>query len=372
MPFTLIVIAVVLGVAYIILSYEKKDTKPNSLLQFIAKGKDAGFSFREIELLRRLALASKIEDPTSLFLSQQQLDLCIKALVLDTQTQGKESDPEYQNFLSKIYEYRNKIEMEKPRLKNGIQSTHFIDDDQQFRILLEGTGVFKSKMIKNVSPYITMTRPLSPKLPIGFSWQGLKVSVFFWRSDDAGYVFDTEVLGEVFSKGNSALKIAHSNKLVRTQKRKSIRSKLHKAAFFYMLYSDEDIGKIESEPGLKCFLEDLSDCGCAVTIGGKAAVNMRVKIQFLLDNQVIAMSGTVRSLDFKDDINRSVLHIEADPLPLDIRNHILAQVFGTLPDEVEDLPYRVGEDEASTDDGFVPPDVPVGSDEGMEETRAAS
>ncbi|GHU47956.1 pilus assembly protein PilZ [Spirochaetia bacterium] len=363
MPFTLIIIAVVLGVAYFILSYEKKAVKPNSLLQFIAHGKDAGFSFRDIELLRRLALAAKIEEPTSVFLSQRQLDLCIKALVLNTKVQGKESDPEYQDFLSKLYEYRKRIEMEKPRLRNGIQSSHFIEDDQQLRILLEDTGVFKSAVIKNTSPYITVTRPSSPKLPAGFSWQGRKVSIFFWRNDDAGYVFDSEVLDEVFSKGSSALKIAHSNKLVRTQKRKSIRSKLHKAAFFYMLYSDEDIGGIESEPGLKCFLEDLSDCGCAVTIGGKAAVDMRVKIQFLLDNQVIAMCGTVRSIDFKDDVNRSVLHIEADPLPLDIRNHILAQVFGTLPDEVEDLPYRV--EEASTDDP-VPPDITVG------ETRAAS
>jgi hypothetical protein len=74
---------------------------------------------------------------------------------------------------------------------------------------------------------------------------------------------------------------------------------------------------------------------------------MRVKIQFALDNSAVSMSGTVRSTDFKEDLNRSVLHIEADPLSLETRNRILGEVFGMLPDEDdEELPFRLLDEEA--------------------------
>jgi hypothetical protein len=59
------------------------------------------------------------------------------------------------------------------------------------------------------------------------------------------------------------------------------------------------------------------------------------------------MSGTVRSVDFKEDIHRSILHVEADDMPLETRNQILGEVFGMLPeDDEEELPFRLLDDEA--------------------------
>jgi hypothetical protein len=41
--------------------------------------------------------------------------------------------------------------------------------------------------------------------------------------------------------------------------------------------------------------------------------------------------------------------MEADPLPVIIRNHVLCEVFDMLPDDDEDeLPFRVIEDEADS------------------------
>jgi c-di-GMP-binding flagellar brake protein YcgR len=334
-----------LGLVYFIFLRPKKE-KSASWFQFFAKGKDAGFSFKEIELLRQLAIKSNMEEPASLFWSQNQLDVCIKSLVRSMKISGNEENKSSQDFLAKLYDYRKKIEMEKPKFKNGgIQDSRQISEDQVLRVLVEGVGVFRSYVIKNISPYMTVARPVSIKLPVNFSWQGMRISVYFWRDDDAGYVFDSDVLDEVYSKGHAALKIGHADRLTRTQKRRSIRVKIHKSAFLYLLVGDEEPGKIEVNPGLKCFLEDLSDTGCAVTIGGKATVDLRVKVQFSLDNQAIAVSGTVRSIEFKEETNRSLLHIEADPLPLETRNHILGQVFGMLPEEEADLPFRLLDEE---------------------------
>jgi c-di-GMP-binding flagellar brake protein YcgR len=341
----LIIVIAVLGVVMLILSRSNKGKKV-SWLQFYAKGKDAGFSFREIELLRRLAVRSNLEDPASLFWSQNQLDVCIRSMVRNMNLSGGDSDTGSHDFLSKLYDYRKKIEMEKPRNKNGISNSRQISDGQNLRVLVSGFGVFKSQIVKSVGQYLTISRPVSSKLPGTFSWLGQKISVYFWREDDAGYVFDTEVLDEVFSKGIASLKISHSESLFRTQKRKSVRVKLHKSAFLYPLANEEDASRIEVNPGLKCFLEDLSDTGCAVTIGGKAVSGLRIKIQFALNNVPIVMSGTVRNTEYKEDLNRSLLHIEADPLPIEIRNQILGEVFGMLPEEEEDLPFRVLDEEA--------------------------
>jgi c-di-GMP-binding flagellar brake protein YcgR len=356
MFFLVLFILVVFG-ALIVYFFRANKEKKGTWLQFFAKGKDAGFSLQEIDLLRRLAVKADLEEPSSLFWSQHQLDICIRSLVRSIKASGGEKTPEDQNFLSKLYDFRKKIEMEKPKIKKGITNTQQIGESQRLRVLVTGAGVFSSRVVKNVSSYMTISRPLSSKAPVGLSWTGMPVSIYFWRNDDAGYVFDSEVLDEVFSRGISSLKIAHAESLVRTQKRKSIRIKTHKPAFLYLLAENEEPGRIEVAPGLKCFIEDISESGCAVIIGGKAAEGLRVKVQFALDNSPISMSGTVRSIEYKQDSNRSLLHIESDELPIETRNQILGEVFGMLPEDEEDepLPFRIAQnDEKQADNQSSP------------------
>ena len=69
---SLIIIVAVCGLVALILSLANKDR--TSWVQFYAKGKDSGFSFKEIELLRQLAVKSNLEEPSALFWSQNQLD----------------------------------------------------------------------------------------------------------------------------------------------------------------------------------------------------------------------------------------------------------------------------------------------------------
>jgi len=340
----LILIIAVCGGLMLVLSITNKDK--SGWIQFHAKGKDAGFSFKEIELLRKLAVKSNLVDPASLFTSQHQLDMCIRSLVRSIHLSGGTDALANQDFLAKLYDFRKKIEMDSPKSKKGITNSRQISDGQNLRILAVGSGLFKSQVVKNTSQYITILRPTSNKLPGTFSWVGLKISVYFWRDDDAGYVFDSEVLDEVFSKGIASLKVSHGASLFRTQKRKSVRVKMHKSAFLYLLTDENDVNKLEVNPGLKCFLEDLSDTGCAITIGGKAQASIRIKVQFALNNTPIVMSGTIRSVEYNEEQSRSILHVEADPLPIEIRNQILGEVFGMLPEEEEDLPFRVLGEEA--------------------------
>jgi hypothetical protein len=169
------IIIVVCGLSVLFLTQSSKGKK-KSWIQFFAKGKDAGFSFREIELLRRLAVKCSLDDPTSLFWSQNQLDICRRNMVRSTRLAGG-GDQSTQDFLSKLFDYRKKIEMEKPKIKNGITDTRQIEEGQAIRILVNGQGVFFSKVVKNIAQYLTIMRPNSSKLPTSFSWTGLKLSL---------------------------------------------------------------------------------------------------------------------------------------------------------------------------------------------------
>jgi c-di-GMP-binding flagellar brake protein YcgR len=321
---------------------QKKKEGGGSWIRFFAKGKEAGFSFKEIEMLRNFAVKSKIKDPYSLFSSQAYFDRCISTMVRFIKISGENEEQVTQDFLSKIYDYRHKMEMDKGGKQPSISNTRMINEDQVLRILVEKTGVFRSQVVKNTSQYMTITRPVNRKIITKTQWEGTKITVFFWREDDAGYVFDSEVQDEVFSMGRSSLKIAHSDILLRTQKRKSLRLKTHQTAFLYLVPSGEMPHQMEVEPGLRCILEDLSDSGCAVTVGGKANAGLRVKVQFSLDSTAVCMTGTIRSINFNEDTNRSMLHIEAEPMPIEARNLIFGEMFGMLSlDNLKDLPVSI-------------------------------
>jgi hypothetical protein len=77
----------------------------------------------------------------------------------------------------------------------------------------------------------------------------------------------------------------------------------------------------------------------------------------------VCISGTVRYLDYHEDTNKSLLHAEADPMPLETRNHILGEVFGMLPEEDDELPFRVLDEEAEDEaNEGVPYTSAVGND----------
>jgi c-di-GMP-binding flagellar brake protein YcgR len=314
-------------------------------LQFFAKGKEAGFSIRELEQIRRLVTNCNIEDPVSIFSSQKQLEICIRSVVNAVRMSGDSEDPGIQDFLSRLFDYCKQLGIKNAEKKSTITTSRQISEGQILKVLVPGTGVFKSEVIKNFGNYLTISRPMSQKMTSHMQWQSLRVSVYFWREDDAGYVFDTEVSDEVFSKGISALKVEHNDSLFRTQKRKSMRVKLRKAAFVYLV-NDMDPHRMEKAPGLRCMMEDISDTGCAFKVTGLAPVGQRLKVQFSLDRIPICIPGTIRSVDHLQESNTSVIHMEADALPLATRNHILCEVFDMLPDEDEDeLPFRVLEEE---------------------------
>ncbi|MGA2973968.1 MAG: PilZ domain-containing protein [Spirochaetia bacterium] len=297
-------------------------------LQFYMKGRESGFVFHEINLLRRVSLEAKLENPTALFWSIKQLDRAIKGIIIQYRARSQEQEPEYNMLLSKLFELRKRVEFDQPKYKLGIKSSRKLLPKQQLRIMLPGLGPFGSMIVETLARYMAISHPQGPKLPDGFSWKNQKIGVYLWRAEDAGYFFQTKVLEDFIERKYPILHVAHSENLVRTQKRNSVRVETDMSAELFPLKSIDQANEVPEEArGLRCRLVDLSDGGAALLIGGKARVGLPIKVQFTLGESLMVMSGIVKGLNFDQKKNRSLLHLQATPPSLTARNRILTYVY---------------------------------------------
>ena len=297
-------------------------------------GQDKGFKFNEITLLWKLAKEAEIEEPLSLYVSVPTLNMAISKIIMDSKTNGTESLEETQNFISKLYEYRTKIDLEHDN-KKGLESTKYLEKGQRLRVILKGKGVFLSEIL-SVGHELIIRVPLQKNVRTvdGAEWVTKTVSVYLWRKGDAAYVFDTRVTNAGVFQGQSAIFLAHTNQLERAQKRKSVRAACQIYAQLYFITGEEpDFDAVEVEAGYKCLLEDISEDGAMIRIGGKGRQNIRIKLQFEIDEKIIIMFGIIRAVEFNEKANQSRLHFECLHIEKEMKNSILSFIYRDLSEE---------------------------------------
>jgi c-di-GMP-binding flagellar brake protein YcgR len=311
-------------------------------IQFYLKGRESGFRFREINLLRRMAVANHVKNPTSLFWSVRLLDRSIRSVILRYRSLNQEEGAEAIQFISKLYDFRKRVEFNQPKYTLGLKSTREIANRQRLSILLPSLGPFATAVVDNLRRYMAISYPQGPKLPPGFSWKGQQIGVNFWREGDAGYYLTTKVLEDYSDRKYPILHVAHTDNIVRTQKRRSIRAEADLPAYLYPLRSIEEGSEDwETTNGLRCRLVDISEDGAALLIGGRAKVGLPVKFQFRLGDQQVAMSGVVRGANYDEKKNRSVLHIQARPVGTGVKNAIRSFVYDIFGERQEKPAVKV-------------------------------
>jgi c-di-GMP-binding flagellar brake protein YcgR len=324
----------VLLLLVVVLTVAMRGAKRYSYAEYYLKAKEAGLSFAEARQLREAAVVSGLSDPTNILWSPRDMDKAIAVLESRLKREGRDRSREGVVLMDRVYTLRKGIEFEQPRFKYGIRSSRQIGSGQRLRVLVHGAGVYGSTVIDNNARYLVISYPIGGRLPKEWVWKGKKVSIYFWRREDAGYVFDSYVIDDLRIRNVPVLQVSHSEALLRTQKRKSVRTRSKIPAYLYLLKRIEGAyEKPERIPGLRAVVQDLSEDGAAVAIGGKARPGLQVKLQFGLDERSVVMSGTVRSVDFEPEANRSVLHVEAVTPSPRMRNAIRSFVYNIHADD---------------------------------------
>lgn len=307
-------------------------------IDFFFRGIDEGFQFTEISLLWRISQECEIKEPVALFYSTPALTGCISHLKSKAEAQGAINSERTQLMLSKLYSFRNKIEKDADK-KKGLDSTRYLSKNQKLRIILPGKGVFSSELLNNGN-MMTIKVPTQKGIITidGKSWIGQSISVYLWRTGDAKYVFDTKVTGDGLFLGKPSLFLEHTNNLIRTQKRNAIRAKCHILANLYILKEKTiDYNRVETANGLKCLLEDISEKGAMIRIGGKGIPNIQIKLQFQIDNKLVIMFGLVKTVEYNAEIKQSRLHFECKHIDPFMKNIVLSYVYNILPEKEKEI-----------------------------------
>ena len=331
--FVPIIISLVVLIAIFRVVYLFKDN-----IKFFSTGLDSGFKLTEIFLLWKLAKIADLEDPLTLYWSLPALEKGIAATISNAKNNGLEHSKKTQDFLAKLYAYRTKLELNQKN-KKGLTSTKFIDVGQKIRVILKGRGVFSAEVLNNSKDLIISLPLQNNQITIaGVDWVGMMMSVYLWRKDDAAYVFDTYVRENSMFNGKSVLCLSHTDNLLRTQKRRSVRCECHIYAQMYIIKSETaDLKSMETQPGLKCLLEDISEDGALIRIGGKGVSNLHIKLQFTIGESFIVMSGFVRGVEYDEEKNQSKLHFECTFIDTPMKNAILSYVYNVIPDEEKEI-----------------------------------
>lgn len=325
---------VILGVAFVLvvtayILVQRAGGLSFPWVQFYVRGKESGFTFGEVNLLRRVAIENKLKNPTSLFWSVKTLDRCIRSAIVGFRAHHTTEQPRNMEFLDKLFNFRRRVEFDQPKYRLGISSTRGINPGQTFKITPPGGGVFIAKLIENNRRYIALTYPRGKSDSPGFSWRNQEIKLYFWRKEDAGYFFESKVIGDYIDRKVPIIHIAHSDNIVRAQKRTSVRREVHVPALLFPLRTINQANEmIEDSGGYRCKLMDISEDGAAVAIGGRAKAGLPVKIQAELNDEPVVLSGVIKSVDFKQRNHASILHIQGQRASVGMRVRILTYVYG--------------------------------------------
>ena len=342
--FSIIVILVVLiGFGALYSVFKQK-------IEFYITGLDSQFSMTDLKLLWEVSQICELEQPTSLFWSVQALTKCMAHITSQAAINGTENEPKTQSLITKLFDYRTKLQNESDE-KKGLDTTLYLDRGQKLRIILPGQGVFTSKILNNGKELIISVPRKKDMIPISAEeWVGKVINVYLWRKGDARYVFDTSVINHGLFVGESSISIKHSNNLIRTQKRRSVRAKCNIPANLYVITNlNANLTSVETQEGYKCIIEDISESGALIHIAGKGQANIQIKLQFNIQSILIIMVGVIRTVEYNQQINESLLHFECTQIEPSMKNEILSFVYNMLPDREKEVyeAMKMTEEDAS-------------------------
>ncbi len=326
----ILIVLLIIGSALFLLNLTSGKMNRFQIISFYSKGKDAGFKWHEISMLWKAAVLADTEVPSKIFFSLDELDNCINLInqkygILDKKNQ---TDPAVRELVKKLFEYRKKVEFSKPRYKRGLKTTRDIPLNQIMKIRTSDAGIHTTQVCGNTDTYIVISYPKGDPVPVGFTWRGRVLNVYFWRDNDAGYFFQSRLIDSYRDSENKFFRMAHTDHVLRSQKRKSVRAEAQFAAQMYRFKSAASFNNsIETNPGLFCVIVDLSEDGAAVRVGGRGKKGMAMKLQFKVRENLIVINGVVKSVDFNLEKDQSILHIELMPLEEATRFVILSYVY---------------------------------------------
>lgn len=299
---------------------------------FFVEGQKYNFSVGELRLLWQVGNQAQLKHKTRLFWSVFAIQDAISVLTQNISVTADLKERERLNaLLSKLYDFRTKIELETVQKKRGLETTDQIKIGQICVLVFTNFGQFYATVIENNKNKILLRCVGELPKAFNFQYKG-DLSVYLWRKGDAGYIFKTQVVKIQQTNAGTVFTVTPSNDIIRTQKRRSVRAKANFNALLYPQHPDTPANTIpEVINGVKCVVRDISEDGALILAKGKCVKGMRAKLQFELGGTEIVMFVKVIRFLYSEPQNLSKIHVHCEKITMEARNAILSYVYEIVP-----------------------------------------
>jgi c-di-GMP-binding flagellar brake protein YcgR len=340
-------VAVFAGVALLILiaAIVNRRNRPRTAVEEEAYSRSAfrrtakafGLPPAHLAMLEDLVRACKVKQPTMIFRSSGLLDDTLKKGLYSLQNARNISPEEREKRAAIIFQIKQIVERSSARA-TVLKSTIVLKPGQMLTITPEGRAPFASKLVSNMKDFLTVASP--PAARSDSRWmRGTRLTVYLWRDGDAGYSFQSKVLGYDTVKGISCVLIQHSRTLRREQRRRNRRREIARACFFYPIRIVEvpEGRKVQRKASVERSMRglgtviDLSAGGCAIQTLRPLEKGRLVLVEFDIDRRApIRAFGKVMSIH--QQANRSgSMHIMFTKVTRQHLNRISEFVYDFSP-----------------------------------------
>jgi len=279
-----------------VLIYRARQKKPAKKFgsEFTQTALSVGLSKNEVKELKSVLVKAGITKPFLIFTDPALLEKAVTEGVKNLEDFNL-PPKEKEKAILNLFEIKRKVHLHFHDMGDGIENTRQIEANQLLSLKIQGIGTFYSIVIINEGKNLVCSIP-EVKDPSSIPWKDKIVEVYFWRFNDAGYIFRTRIENVVYNKRMEVLLLSHSSKLKRIQRREYPRRKCRfNARFFKFSLSTNELGKPVILLGRTQYgiVIDLSPGGLSIASDEVLAKNTSVKIEVDIDEEKLTAYGTV-------------------------------------------------------------------------------
>jgi c-di-GMP-binding flagellar brake protein YcgR len=305
---------------------------------FQRMARNIGLQRHHIEILGYLIRVCNVRQPFLIFSSSGLLDDILKKGIYALHQDTKLKEEERERRLTYLFQIKQIIERN-ARKGIGVRSTVMMRPGQTVAISPESGGQYNTRVVSNLKDMVALAA-VQDVAGNQIRWpRGTRLRINFWRESDAGYAFESKVLGYDRLKGTQCVLVHHARTLKREQQRRYRRSPIHRPCFFFpILIVDSGSGRraqkravVQNTRRYLGNLIDISAGGCSINSVYPLKPGSLCKIEFeLARRQRITVFGKVKRTR-KTGFRGGVMHIMFTKLSSRYLNQIYLYVYDFSP-----------------------------------------
>ena len=282
----------------------------------------------ETALLKKLVVNYKISKPSLIFTSMNILDSCIQRQVRKLSLQEIRGESK-EDLINRYYRLRNKVV--RSRDVRGLSTTRAIPIGGRMRVEVQNYGQYSVQVNQNEEDFLGISIPILPPGK-GVPWNKKKVRCFYWKEEDASYVFETKVIDVIVTDEIQSICLKHVDTITRSQKRrfprKSVRLPVYFSRVRVVTEGDKKKGIVDKKDTHWGTIIDISVGGLSIETAIPVNRNNFIRVEFeLREDYKMAAMGKVKRIEKNAARKTWVMHIQFTKVEKKDRNEIFAVLY---------------------------------------------